>query len=743
MDSFSDHMPRIRPHFRQMFAQQFPQATVLESIGVICGVHRMKKHFTAHVIFAATALASQQAGALGFGRAVSDAVLGQTLTFTVPLHVEPGEHIGLECLTAQVYYGEAQLPASQVRTELQPGTGDYAWIVKITTTGPVTEPIVEIALGANCGRLFTRRFSVFADPPTLAAAAPQVAPVDAGRAPAASLAQALADGAPPAASSAARAIRAAPASASGVARGHAHVARKGPTMALANELEASPSKRHVVVDAGSARQPGPRVAPPPTAEETARLVLDPGVPHLKLDMEEPALPPAAAASGATIVLSDIDDPDLRRLKALEQSIQALRSDSQLQHERADRLQAQLAREQSRGDWAPWLVGLLAIAAAAIGALVLKLRQQNRIAHSDWFNQSQLGTLAPAIEPDVSVEAPPVAAVPDPRRDAWTPVPSEEASRKQPVSDYGDASDAPVMGDLAATRPLDRQALAAALVQEAAPRELSVEELLDLEQQADFFIALGQEDAAVDLLMSHLRSAGGQSPIPYTKLLEIYKRQGDRSAYERTRARFNRRFNAYAPDWDTGPTAGRSLEDYPDTIAMLERAWASPIDAMAVLEGLLFKRDDTSELFDLPAYRDVLVLYSLARDLWQTGGGQGTAQIDVLLPLDDVAVTAYPSAREVNERALPKRDAGLALDSRDAEGDTARGMLTSFELTGFQHGPGEHHLDIELPGEMQVEDAGVHATLNELRLTPGAPGKPRSAPDWREGEPPDPDRPTKR
>ena len=35
----------------------------------------------------------------------------------------------------------------------------------------------------------------------------------------------------------------------------------------------------------------------------------------------------------------------------------------------------------------------------------------------------------------------------------------------------------------------------------APREVSVEELLDLEQQADFFIALGQEDAAVEVLVA--------------------------------------------------------------------------------------------------------------------------------------------------------------------------------------------------------------------------------------------------
>jgi pilus assembly protein FimV len=300
-------------------------------------------------------------------------------------------------------------------------------------------------------------------------------------------------------------------------------------------------------------------------------------------------------------------------------------------------------------------------------------------------------------------------------------------------------------DLAATRPLDRQAMVAAMVQDSAPRELSVEELLDLEQQADFFIALGQEDAAVDLLMSHLRSAGGQSPIPYTKLLEIYKRQGDRSAYERIRARFNRRFNAYAPDWDTGPTAGRSLEDYPDTLALLERAWGSPIDAMAILEALLFKRDDTSELFDLPAYRDVLMLYSLARDLWQNGVGQGSAQIDVLLPLDDASDAGYPSAREVNERAMPKRDGGLDLGSVDAEGDTAHGMLTSFELTGFDAGSREGHFDLELPpDEGQVEGADVHVTLDERSLSPSIPARPKASPhERRDSETPDPDLPTKR
>ncbi|HEY9025396.1 MAG TPA: hypothetical protein VIP05_13925, partial [Burkholderiaceae bacterium] len=269
---------------------------------------------------------------------------------------------------------------------------------------------------------------------------------------------------------------------------------------------------------------------------------------------------------------------------------------------------------------------------------------------------------------------------------------------------------------------------------AAQRELSVEELLDLEQQADFFIALGQEDAAVDLLMSHLRSAGGQSPLPYTKLLEIYRRQGDRAAYERTRARFNRRFNAYAPDWDTGPTAGRLLEDYPATIAQLERAWHSPLDAMAILESLLFKRDDSSELFDLPAYRDVQVLYSMARDLWQHGGGHADSQVDVLLPLDDgtahagsVAPTA--GARDVDEWSRPARDAGFDLDSVDVEGDSRSRRLADFERSGFDAGASGNDLDLELP----PSGSDVHVTLDELSLAPAAPTRPKPDPrDWRDG-----------
>ncbi|MDE2614297.1 MAG: hypothetical protein KGL78_12710, partial [Burkholderiales bacterium] len=176
----------------------------------------------------------------------------------------------------------------------------------------------------------------------------------------------------------------------------------------------------------------------------------------------------------------------------------------------------------------------------------------------------------------------------------------------------------------------------------------------LEQQAEFFVVLGQDEAAIDLLVEHLRQTGGSSPLPYLKLLEIYRRRGDRETYERMRARFNRRFNAYAPDWGVEWSHGRSLEDYAGVVPRLQQAWARPIDAMAELEAMLFRRSG-GELFDLPAYREVLFLYSLARDLLDRES-LASGNVDLLLPIADevdaAAASAHPHLGLESDAAPP-------------------------------------------------------------------------------------------
>ncbi len=168
------------------------------------------------------------------------------------------------------------------------------------------------------------------------------------------------------------------------------------------------------------------------------------------------------------------------------------------------------------------------------------------------------------------------------------------------------------------------------IEDALIRPASVDELIDLEQEAEFFLVLGEEESAVDLLMSHLRSTGGNSPLPYLKLLEIYRRRGNREAFERLRKRFSQRFNAVLPEWDADPEQRRDLQDYPDVLGAVQACWPQPLDAMAELENLLVRKR-SGELFELPAYRDVLMLYSVARDLHRLVD-EPTSDVDVLLPL---------------------------------------------------------------------------------------------------------------
>jgi pilus assembly protein FimV len=182
---------------------------------------------------------------------------------------------------------------------------------------------------------------------------------------------------------------------------------------------------------------------------------------------------------------------------------------------------------------------------------------------------------------------------------------------------------------------------------AATAEPSMEALIDLEQEADFFVVIGQDEAAADLLSKHLKSDAVISALPFLKLLEIHRRRGDKTAHGTVAEAFQRRFGAAAPTWEASATGGRGLDDYPAIFTRLQALWASPRDVMRALESALFHRDPTDELLDLAAYRDLLFLYAVARDRSDTTPAE---DIDVLLPIDgapvDVHLPIFPSQSHV-------------------------------------------------------------------------------------------------
>src|SRR5690242_5480675 len=134
--------------------------------------------------------------------------------------------------------------------------------------------------------------------------------------------------------------------------------------------------------------------------------------------------------------------------------------------------------------------------------------------------------------------------------------------------------------------------------------LSMEGLIDLEQQVEFLLVLGNGEDAIDLLTSHL-DGNRTSPIPYFWLLELYRDRGDAAAHARIAEAFHQHFGAQAASWDAPAGQGRPLAQYPKAIARLQRAWADPSEAMQVLEGWVFRRLPVDETFDFAATREML------------------------------------------------------------------------------------------------------------------------------------------
>ncbi len=379
--------------------------------------------------------------------------------------------------------------------------------------------------------------------------------------------------------------------------------------------------------------------------------------RLQLDFIEPSAQTASAveaamqavaqAASAARVAASAASASAERIGVLERTVEQLRTEAKSSRELAAQFKKRLVENEGAGNWVMPLAAIAALLAGLAAWLAWRLGKAQSQQQSGWREAvapppSPITEIIPSRQPTAPVPfitstprqaaQPAAAAVRGGARatPAWPPPAPPVAwpppdSTLSPETQTLDTEPEPAMQK---TEPMPPQARA----QEDAPRDVSIEELIDLEQQAEFFVVLGQDEAAIDLLVEHLRSTGGGSPLPYLKLLEIHHRLNQREAYERMRTRFNHRFNAYAPEWGVDLGHGRTLDDYAGVIPRLQQVWSRPLDAMAELEALLFRKS-RGELFDLPAYREVLFLYSLARDLLDRASA-GAPNVDLLIPMAD-------------------------------------------------------------------------------------------------------------
>lgn len=536
-------------------------------------------------------VAASSASGLGFGRTPHSVAWGQALDVSVPLRLEPGESLPPGCLQAEVRIGEHRVPADALAVSLE-GQGDRAQL-RLRSSLVVREPLVEVTLSVGCGGTMSRQFMLLADPAE-GRSGRRSAP-GADELPVASRMPSQSDPTRTAAQQAG-----APATRLAGRDGLAVVPLK-----LAGEragLRAAGGAPVAAQTTGSRLQ----VDDPQTLLRTATAVVAAQDAVRNAAVQAASAAEAAAASAA------------QRVAQLETSLKQVREESDAQRAAMESLRSRLAQADEPGRLQTLLLVALMLLAATVLWLGRRLQLLRREQQAAWWKGA---AAAHAADAAVLAEAPSRVAPPDePPVQGNGPDDTEAVAAKVDVLAPAGQHSNPSPTQAWEQSPLDRP--------------VSVDDLIDLEQQADFFLVLGEQESAIELLVSHLRSTGGPSPLPYLRLLGVYRGNGDLDAYERIRERFNQRFDAPAPQWQADPEQGRDLLGYPQALSSLQQRWPQPLEAMAELEALLFCKRN-GEVLELPAYRDLLALYPVARDLHRSVD-EPAVDVDLLLPLDESA-----------------------------------------------------------------------------------------------------------
>ncbi|MDC8784432.1 type IV pilus assembly protein FimV [Roseateles koreensis] len=633
------------------------------------------------------------ANALGVDRPSAQSALGQPLSLTFPVRLNAGESLSAECVQVEIYAGETRLLPTQLRVQLLGDSESTVRGLRVSSTQPLDEPIVNVRLSLVCPSRLTRQYSVLIDPPDRAGNAELVtddAPSPRKLSPA--MQSALSNQAPvPVATPPAQDPRS---TVSGEASSASPTPAPTPTPTVAS---AKARPRHSQRTTELAKTDKSGLSAKSGAHEKAKLRLEP------LEPAAPALMAAATASAAALAASQpspaasdgANAAALDRLQKVEEDLARMRLDKLEAEARLQVLRAQLEAAQREGSQGTWMAGL-GLAVLALSAAVFHLwrsrRDERAMRDKVWWQASADASVAsagsaaavqsvssrsPAVSTGLPTKAATAPAASPADSSVGSPVdPSAASVAARPLTATGDDSTLvlpyrmefdtlPIPAPSVAARPsqiedsssadstvepvsvqLLADADADAEVAAAAPspntlqrtdaglpsgrnQPLSVELLIDLEQQVDFFMVLGQMESAADLLHEQIRNGSGNA-LPYLKLLEIYQQQGNAQGFSDIASTFSVRFGAKAPVWGEDMNKGRRLEDYPDAMQLLQVQWADANASMVTLQQLLASGDVGAGGFDLPAYRELLMLYSVARDLSEHE--VRSEDVDLFLPL---------------------------------------------------------------------------------------------------------------
>lgn len=579
--------------------------------------------------------------AMSLGRHRGAVLIGRPLDISVQAVLDAQEDLTRLCLDADVFYADNKLDKSRVRVtaEKTSPTAQDA-VIRIRSAIVIDEPVVTVYLRVGCQQKTERRYVALADmvsdavsEKTSQPGAQPVAPALPAVTPRISADQPLAE------QPATKPVRRSKSRSSGAAKKPLTVGQiegqtdiPAVTDALLKTIETAPKTRNLRSDSSK----GGRIS----GRSGARLKLEPldltieRDPQLKSSAEllsVPASSPQERSAAAALWRALTAQPqdilrDTEKLQALENSMRNLQAQTQKNQLSIDDLGAKLQKAQAERYANALVYVLVVLLLAAFAAVAYLLRTR-------FFRQRATGSDLPwwrKNENDQELQKGWVNS--SPQADSFDSSNRPEPKRKglgaavKTVSADLDLDRSRDRSSAAPSKPVSRPGLDSvpplassersdfALSMTHPSRAVKAEELFDVQQQADFFVSIGQHEQAIEVLRSHIGENVETSALVYLDLFNLYHQLNRSEAYETLRADFNRRFNTKIPAFDLYTDSGPGLEAYQLALTRIEALWPSP-KVLEIIEESIFRRPDNhADAFNLEAYRELLLLYAVAKEI---------------------------------------------------------------------------------------------------------------------------------
>lgn len=581
-----------------------------------------------YILGAVLLVATGSSLAVSLGRMRGATLVGRPFDATLTAQFDGAEGLSAVCVTAEIFFGDAQVPESRVRIVTSAGARPGDASIRIQTTSAVDEPVVTVYVREGCAQKNARKYVILAE---FLSDSVSPAPVTMGEAMTSAPAALQLPG-----------TRDAGTLAEALAGTRAQSATRGarkPTLkpkAVASPAAASAERPAVA--------PTPRVILP-SAHVTARLAAEPAQKpsraRLKLDVldlaaeRDPVLrfsselltmPSTNADQRATAIAlwqalnaqpQDILR-DTQRLKSLESDVARMLAQSRKTEAAVTQLRVELeqARSARYNSSLVYGLGALLMLVSVLGIFLWtrSKRQTSGFSRGSWWRERMDAQEDPEIPGSAPHDIGSMSRYPS-THSGWLAGPTRdvdldadefthsraEISAKPQLAEHVELLDA--KGSTGFSTSLT-----------GAPRIVNAEELSDVQHQADFFMSLGQFDKALDVLHHHITESEETSALVYLDLLDLYHHINRKVDYELLRKDFNEIFNAEVSAFDLYNPESNGLEFYPSALSRIESLWPTP-RVLDVIEETIFRKPGSNgDVFDIAAYRELLLLYAIAKEI---------------------------------------------------------------------------------------------------------------------------------